>query len=450
MSSELQRQHPFWERLVWLEPFWQLLLAPSVLFPGRFWAEGMQPFLIGSLFLFWPIRWFTSGRVSVKTSINGWVALLLLWLPVTLVISLYRPQSWASSGYLVLGIAFFFAAVNWAPFRKRPQWILLPLLAGSLALSLIGPQLMEAGVGSRLFRVAQLDARTGLLSSRLGEDVNPNVFAGSLVMVIPLAFALALEWRWSLHRIWPFLCGLVGLVGLGSLIVTQSRGAYLSVGIALLLLIALRWRRLFWLTLLLLVGAIIVGRVVGLEGILDQLSSDTSLIGLSGRLEIWQRGFWTIQDFVFTGIGYGLFSPVVPTLYPFFLLPTDIPHAHNLILQIGVDMGLVGIVAYLGIISSVLILVGKTLSRTRKLTAGVVGRGIVGGRTKLRRTYFKQAIAAGVFASIIGMLVHGLFDAVTWGTKLAFIPWLIFALGILNHRNLYRERRRRRRRRRSV
>jgi len=27
----------------------------------------------------------------------------------------------------------------------------------------------------------------------------------------------------------------------------------------------------------------------------------------------------------------------------------------------------------------------------------------------------------------MGMQVHGLLDAVTWGNKLAFIPWLIFA-----------------------
>jgi len=28
----------------------------------------------------------------------------------------------------------------------------------------------------------------------------------------------------------------------------------------------------------------------------------------------------------------------------------------------------------------------------------------------------------------VGMLVHGLLDAVTWGTKLAFVPWILFAL----------------------
>jgi len=37
------------------------------------------------------------------------------------------------------------------------------------------------------------------------------------------------------------------------------------------------------------------------------------------------------------------------------------------------------------------------------------------------------ALAAGCLAALVGMQVHGLLDAVTWGNKLAFIPWLIFA-----------------------
>jgi len=29
------------------------------------------------------------------------------------------------------------------------------------------------------------------------------------------------------------------------------------------------------------------------------------------------------------------------------------------------------------------------------------------------------------------MFIHGLVDAVVWGTKLAFLPWLFFALAAL-------------------
>ena len=29
------------------------------------------------------------------------------------------------------------------------------------------------------------------------------------------------------------------------------------------------------------------------------------------------------------------------------------------------------------------------------------------------------------------MLVHGILDATLWGTKLAFLPWLLYALAML-------------------
>jgi hypothetical protein len=31
-------------------------------------------------------------------------------------------------------------------------------------------------------------------------------------------------------------------------------------------------------------------------------------------------------------------------------------------------------------------------------------------------------------AALAGMLIHGLVDAPTWGVKLTFLPWVLFAL----------------------
>jgi hypothetical protein len=39
-----------------------------------------------------------------------------------------------------------------------------------------------------------------------------------------------------------------------------------------------------------------------------------------------------------------------------------------------------------------------------------------------------HTLAIGAAGSLAGMLIHGLLDAVTWGTKLSFLPWLLFAL----------------------
>ncbi|MCB0131226.1 MAG: O-antigen ligase family protein [Caldilineaceae bacterium] len=438
-SHHRSHKKTIWTRLAWFEPFWLLFMAPSILLPGRFWEAWLQPYLVMALFLFWPIRRLAYRQVSVATPLNGWIAMLAAWLPITLWISILPEQSWVAVGYLGLGIAAFFALINWPTARQRPYLLAWLLLAIGFGLSLLGPALMDISAGSRMFRIPQLDARLGLLSAALGEAVNPNVFAGALVLISPFGAALALEPRWTRQWIWPLGAGLLSLFALLSLVITQSRGAYVAVIIGLLVLVVLRWRRLVWALPFVIIGVGVFAYRLGPAAILDQLSSDTSLAGLSGRMEIWTRAGWAIQDFSLTGVGHGLFNPVVSTLYPFFVLPTDIPHAHNLLLQVGVDMGLVGVTAYLGLILTVFYIVGKTLRRAAQ------HRQQAEDRAQAERHVLTWTLAAGVTAAMTSMLVHGLVDAVTWGTKLTFIPWLFYTLAALLYLGPRRRIRKRRR-----
>jgi putative inorganic carbon (HCO3(-)) transporter len=43
----------------------------------------------------------------------------------------------------------------------------------------------------------------------------------------------------------------------------------------------------------------------------------------------------------------------------------------------------------------------------------------------------RRMLAVGILGSVVAMLVHGISDAVTWGTKLSFLPWMLFALAML-------------------
>ena len=131
-------------------------------------------------------------------------------------------------------------------------------------------------------------------------------------------------------------------------------------------------------------------------------------------MEIWGRALYALQDFAFTGVGIGHFNQVIPLLYPYFLIApsVDIPHAHNLVLQIGVDLGFPGLIAWLSLLLTVFVVLVHTVRRPPNPLA--------------------RALAAGVVAGMTAMLVHGIVDAALWGTKLAFIPWLLFALAMLS------------------
>ena len=89
---------------------------------------------------------------------------------------------------------------------------------------------------------------------------------------------------------------------------------------------------------------------------------------------------YALQDFVFTGIGIGNFNLVIPQLYPYITIPpgVDIPHAHNLLLQIGLDLGLPGLIAYLGLLINVFVMLVALLRRRAYNVLAVVTQGETG------------------------------------------------------------------------
>ncbi|HEB77806.1 MAG TPA: hypothetical protein ENI90_04675, partial [Methylothermaceae bacterium] len=81
---------------------------------------------------------------------------------------------------------------------------------------------------------------------------------------------------------------------------------------------------------------------------------------------MWTNALYALSDFVFTGIGIGTFRQVMPLLYPFVSITPDSPsftHAHNLYLQIGLDLGLPGLIAWLALI---LVLFALLIPRVRR------------------------------------------------------------------------------------
>lgn len=457
----LWNRSSLWIRLAWFEPFWIGLLAPSLLFPDRFWTIAWHPYLALALFLFWPVRRLAYGRFSVRTPVDWSVGLLLLWIPVSLWISVDRAQSWEAAGYLLVGVALFFALINWPPARHRPQ--LIAWLVGAIGAGLVlmgGPLIRNV---TRPMQFLGMDPTHSSLSAQVGETINPNIWAGGLLMILPLYLALAITPSWSRRGWMRLLPGLLSALGVGALLLAESRGAYLSLAVAVAVLILLRWPRSLYLILALATGILIWLAMGGVQPLLTYVMTDPNLYGWSGRPEIWLRAYSAIQDFPWTGVGMGLYARAIPVLYPYFSMDYsiftrdyNIPHAHNLFLQIGVDMGAPGVVAYLALLMGAFIMLVRPLRRPhqrRQRTQKQLSEDVRDGRepaavthsSSQRRDALHWALAAGVTAGLIAMIVHGLVDAVAWGTKLAFIPWLLYAQAVT-----IRLRPRRRRRRRSA
>jgi putative inorganic carbon (HCO3(-)) transporter len=118
-----------------------------------------------------------------------------------------------------------------------------------------------------------------------------------------------------------------------------------------------------------------------------------------------------IQDFPVTGVGMGTYKDLAVMYYPFSSVSVDrITHAHNLYLQIALDLGLPGLVAWLSVMLGV-ILVSVKLYRA----------GIKSGQR------WWAALGAGYLGSMLALMIGGLFDAVTWGgVRPAPIVWMLW------------------------
>jgi putative inorganic carbon (HCO3(-)) transporter len=129
-----------------------------------------------------------------------------------------------------------------------------------------------------------------------------------------------------------------------------------------------------------------------------------------------------IRDFPFTGIGMGSFEKFSNSFYPLiYYRPGQIPHAHNLFLQIAIDLGIPGLIAWLGIIITTFYTAFRTfIEGNRSISSKIMG------------------ISAGLLASQVALIFHGLTDAVVWGmVKPAPLVWVvlgtIIALGNLEN-----------------
>jgi O-antigen ligase len=242
--------------------------------------------------------------------------------------------------------------------------------------------------------------------------VSLNQLAGTVLYFWPL---LLINWQ----RRWLTL---PLLFWSSVLVATQSRTAWFAVSITLLIwLIAIS----FWgnLRTKRLARALLAASLIGGGLLLSQLNfraihtawlsapidvTPGSLQSLGMRREIWHWGILALSKHPFRGIGFGTFRAVVNT-FPATLPPNfDIAHVHNLFLQIGLDLGLIGLAAYCYLIFRVANMAYRLLT----LNANAVA----------------QTLGLGYLMTLAAIHLFGLLDTVALGAKTAILFWLLLAL----------------------
>jgi putative inorganic carbon (hco3(-)) transporter len=383
---------------------------------GPFLVLGLMiPRLLGAALIvaagFWLVRWIAWGRLTVRTAGDASIAVLTLLTPATLWVTAVPDVTRQQVLWLASGIALYYVIVNWMRTARRERALVYCLVGAGLFAALVAPVAVTWVTAIKLTVIpAALYNRLPLLAS---SPVHPNVLGGALVLALPVPLALLMFDASRMQRR-ERLAAAAAVAGMTAILVlTKSRGALLAALAAALVLTLLRWRR-GWIVFVLsgLLAGLVVWRI-GLPQVLQKLSDTGSTVGGPGRLEIWSRGVYLVQDFPFTGIGMGTFRQVTNALYPFFLLGpnADVPHAHNIFLQVAVDLGIPGLVAWLGLLF---------------LAAFSAWRVYLSGRRQ--GLGWAAGLGAGLLCSQLALGVHGILDAAVWGAHSGMVVWALWGL----------------------
>jgi len=279
-------------------------------------------------------------------------------------------------------------------------------ILGISALGLVGPLFLATSRPLTLLGFSPWDHKLW----EIAEDIHPNTLAGLLSIALLLTLGMLLEAVFEGRRRRAILLG----TGLSLQLIltgfTHSRGGwfgFLSAASVMVFILAGK-RSLVYLGSIWAIGLGVFGYYFDLYSVRTELGT---------RPELWDRSLHALSILPITGTGAGSFETVVPMLFPLYSFSPDgcPPHAHNLFLQIGLDLGFPGLAATTALF----------------VLAAVAGLLAFRSAGRSRRSPL-QAILAGYLASLAAILIHGLIDVPLWLNKphalMFFVAGMILAM----------------------
>jgi O-antigen ligase len=393
------------------------LLAIGVLatFVGVFWSPLVGPTLIGASL---PFFFFARQIVGPLGVTPPGLVLMLTWL-VVLVRFRRLSLAWPRTAYdlplaLFLVAALLSLLVTEYPLlsvRELRALILEPVLffwllhvlRGSAPFALAG--FLVAATITALAAIAQIPLHVGGTTAegvRRAQAWYPsaNHLALMLGRALPFLLAAALgglgRWLWL-----P-----VAIVG-GGLLLTFSSGGWLGgTAAAMVVALVLGRRRLAVRAGAAAAAVLVVVSGLAIAGILpERLSPLRQTSGL--RLDLWLSTLQMIRDRPVLGVGLDNFAYLYQQIYlrEGAAAEPNLSHPHNWLLHFWVELGLLGLVAFGGLLFrfGTLARVALTQSSTRWVVAG----------------------ASGAMADVLS---HGFIDNSYFVVDLAFLFWLALAL----------------------
>ncbi|WP_406058178.1 O-antigen ligase family protein [Micromonospora sp. NBC_00860] len=310
---------------------------------------------------FWSL-WYVGPAAAVAVLISGRMPRLRLpdLLAITTSAWAFATLLWTSNEEVTRKAAYMYAAAcclfvaarHVIAARPHQRFIGLAFLAGCLA---TGVRLInENASGRQGAALLDLTLRAGI------EGITVNFTAYTLVTGALAAILLIICHGRSLVVKVASLTAMA-MFGFGILL-GGSRGAAIALTLAIVYLAISRMApRASWIGVGVCAMAAIVVVAAGttpqsgtawLDGLFGRPTGD-----MSGRLLVWPEALHSWQESLLTGIGAGIFRENSPYNIG----------AHNLVLNLGNDLGLVGLLLYVGTIATAMVAAARTGATQRRL-----------------------------------------------------------------------------------
>jgi O-antigen ligase len=336
-----------------------------------------------------------------RPKLAAWQTGLAIPIALLLLAGLVTTIKWGTEPryrFLVEAVALFYLTAGLVKTRPETRPAILITALVSLGLSALGGVTQVAqGDATGFYRKGCVPitqpggiAPSGSITRATGSLLNPNVLAGELLLLVPLAAAsIALVTR--LRQVQVALSLVVGLGGLALVLTFSRTGIFLGIlglGAAVLLSRVPHRRYLAGVGVVLAIGISFLFGSCGSEGVASY-----------GRTKEWSETIHVIRDNPVYGVGLGRIGDVLRTRNP----RVRVEHAHNLFLNWWAEAGPAALLAWI-------LIFGAAIWRS------------------LRAARAGDTVAKAVLVALLGFALFSLTDHPSNVDRVAIALWITLGL----------------------